>query len=159
MRKIGAAFLCVLSVLALSGCASYSPSDSEYWFTSSSTRSIEYDAAEDNIETAGTYWDFVSARSENIRMNVRLDVDNFTSAAYLYVNGEQVKSELDTGIYTYVYALSLKKGDELSLHAFYVNPLSYDEKTFQIDVLSITAEDGNTYLLSDFGKNDNTERF
>ena len=82
-------------------------------------------------------------------MNLRIGVDNYTSAAYLYVNGEQVKSETDTGIYTYVYKLSLNKGDEIKIHAFWVNSLYANESGFEIQQITMTY-DGSTYILTEF---------
>lgn len=150
-KKIFVPLLAGLAVLSIAGCDSYTPSDLKYWFSSCDSESIGYDENLNNIDEAGTYWNFVSAKNADITMNLIMNVDNFSSAAYLYLNGEQVKSEVDTGIYTYVFTLTLKKNDELSLHAFYVNPLYYEEgNEFSIQAMAITAEDGKTYLLNEF---------
>ena len=136
-------------MLVMVGCEMYSRSDTKYWFSKSSTNFIAYEEDENNLAEAGSYWYFTSARDAEIAMNIIINVDNYTSAAYLYVNDTQVKSETKTGIYTYTYNLSLKKGDQIKIHAFWVNSLLTSESAFKISQMSISFE-GSTYLLTDF---------
>ena len=98
-----------LTMLTLVGCGTSNPSDTAYWFSKSSTDFIAFNDDDYNLNEAGSYWYFTAAKDTEVTMNVIIGVDNFTSAAYLYVNDEQVQSEPKTGIYTYVYNLSLKK--------------------------------------------------
>lgn len=141
--------LLALTMLTLAGCGTNNPSDTKYWFSKSSTNFIPHDEDANNLTEAGSYWCFTAARDKEVTMNLRIGVDNYTSAAYLYVNGEQVKSETDTGIYTYVYKLSLNKGDEIKIHAFWVNSLYANESGFEIQQITMTY-DGSTYILTEF---------
>lgn len=143
--------LMVMSVFAFSGCSSTNPSETDYWFSKNSSDFEKYEENKNNLSTAGTYWYFTAAKDIETVMSVKLNVDNIYSAAYLYVNDAQVKSENNTGIYTYVYKLSLKKGDSLKLHAFWTNSLTADDTGFEISMLSMT-EGSSTYLLSEFDK-------
>jgi hypothetical protein len=72
-------------------------------------------------------------------------VDKTYSAAYLYVNDVQVKSD-EAGFYTYSYQLSLSKGDTIKLHAFWVNSLVTNDTGFTISVFTWNDGTGN-YLL------------
>ena len=143
--------LLLLAMLTAVGCESTNPSDTDYWFSKTRTDFIAFDDATYNLSEAGSYWYFTAAKDVDVTMNLFLGVDNFTSGAYLYVNGTQVKSEVDTSIYTYVYKLSLKKGDEIKLHAFWVNSLYTSEEGFELKQISMT-QDGRTYILSEFDK-------
>ena len=148
---------CVLSLLlawimlTMVGCGTNSPSDTKYWFSKSSTNFIVYNEDEDNLAEAGSYWYFTAAKNTEVTMNLIIGVDNYTSGAYLYVNDTQVKSETNTGIYTYVYKLSLKKGDEIKIHAFWVNSLLVNKTGFELHQISMT-QDGKTYILTEFDK-------
>ena len=84
-------------------------------------------------------------------MNLIIGVDHYTSGAHLYVNDNQVKSETNTGIYTYVYELSLKKGDEIKIHAFWVNSFYASETGFDLHQISM-SQGGRTYILTEFDK-------
>lgn len=141
--------LLALTIVTLVGCGTNNPSDTAYWFSKSSTDFIAFDDDEYNLTDAGSYWHFTAARDAEVTMNVIVGVDQFTSAAYLYVNDTQIQSETDTGIYTYVYNLSLKKGDEIKFHAFWVNSLLVNETGFDLYQISMT-QDGKTYVLTEF---------
>ena len=138
-----------LTMLTLVGCGTSNPSDTAYWFSKSSTDFIAFNDDDYNLNEAGSYWYFTAAKDTEVTMNVIIGVDNFTSAAYLYVNDEQVQSEPKTGIYTYVYNLSLKKGDKIKLHAFWVNSLYTNETGFELRQISM-SQDGKTYVLTEF---------
>ena len=140
-----------LILLTLIGCQTNNPSDTKYWFSKSSTDFISFDEDQYNLTDAGSYWYFTAANDTEVTMNLIIGVDNFTSAAYLYVNGNQVQSEINTGIYTYVYKLSLKKGDEIKIHAFWVNSLLVNETGFELHQISM-SQDGKTYILTEFDK-------
>lgn len=139
----------VLAMLTLAGCGTSNPSDTEYWFSKSSTDFIAFDEDKYNLNEAGSYWYFTATKDAEVTMNLIIGVDNYTSGAYLYVNDTQVQSETDTGIYTYVYELSLKKGDEIKIHAFWVNSLLVNETGFELHQISMT-QDGKTYILTEF---------
>lgn len=141
----------VLITIMVTGCESGNPSETAYWFSQSKTEFIAYDEETENLDDAGTYWYFTAAKDTEVTMNVVVNVDNFSSAAYLYVNDAQVKSEADTGIYTYVYQLSLKKGDKIKIHAFWVNSLETNDKGFEFSLVSMT-QNGKTYNLTEFDK-------
>jgi hypothetical protein len=68
-------------------------------------------------------------------------VDNINTAAFLYVNGVQVPSETHTDVYTYVYHLSLNKGDSIQLHAF--SNYSLTLKKFTISYFLMDDGTGN----------------
>ena len=138
-----------LTMLTLVGCGTSNPSDTAYWFSKSSTDFIEFNDDDYNLNEAGSYWYFTAAKDTEVTMNVIIGVDNFTSAAYLYVNDVQVQSESKTGIYTYVYNLSLKKGDKIKLHAFWINSLYTNETGFELRQISM-SQDGKTYVLTEF---------
>jgi hypothetical protein len=141
----------VMSLSLMASCKASSPNDTAYWFSSNSYNFVKYDDAQNNLDEAGSYWNFKSATSGNITLSVRLNVDLYYSAAYLYVNGEKVPSEINTGIYTFVYKLSLNKGDSIKLHAFWVNSLTCDDEGFEIQLLTI-EKDGKAYSLKEFDK-------
>ena len=141
--------LLALAMLTVVGCESKNPSDTEYWFSKSSTEFVAVNEDEDNLDKAGSYWYFTAAKDAEVTMNLIIGVDNFTSGAYLYVNDTQVKSETNTGIYTYVYELSLKKGDKIKIHAFWVNSLFVNETGFEINQISM-SQGGETYILTEF---------
>ena len=143
--------LLVLIMLTMVGCGTSNPSDTAYWFSKSSSDFVEFDDDEYNLTDAGSYWYFTVAKDTEVTMNVILGVDQFTSAAYLYVNDKQVQSETNTGIYTYVYELSLKKGDEIKIHAFWVNSLYTNEIGFELHQISM-SQNGKTYILTEFDK-------
>ena len=94
------AFMSVL-VLALvsmififSGCGTItSPSDTGYWFSKSENKYIPFDADKYNLDEAGSYWYFTAAKDVDVTMKVKINIDDFDSCLYLYVNNEQVKSE------------------------------------------------------------------
>ena len=140
-----------VATLAMVGCSSTNPSETSYWFSKSSTNFVAYDEETNNLDKAGNYWYFTAAKNVETMMNLIINVNNFSSAAYLYVNDAQVRSETDTGVYTYVYKLSLKKEDEIKIHAFWVNSLYIDDNGFEIQQISM-SEDGKTYILSEFDK-------
>lgn len=141
--------LLALLMLTMVGCGTSNPSDTKYWFSNSSKNFVAYDEETNNISEAGSYWNFTVAKNVEITMNLIINVDNFYSGAYLYVNGTQVKSEVDTGIHTYVYKLSLKKGDEIKIHAFWTNSLKVNENGFEILMMSIKQGE-KTYVLKEY---------
>jgi hypothetical protein len=50
-----------------------------------------------------------------------------------------------------VYKLSLKTGDKIKLHAFWVNSLATNDTGFEIQML-VMSENGNDYVLTEFDK-------
>ncbi|HHT55115.1 MAG TPA: hypothetical protein GX012_00975 [Acholeplasma sp.] len=151
-------FALFLSVLFLIGCefGSKIPSDKSYWFSNSKEEFIKYDEEKNNLEQAGSYWHFTLAKDADITLKIRINVDDFKTCAYLYKNDELVKSEIDTGIYSRVYKLSLKKGDKLKLHAFWLYSIETNEEGFNIEMLTI-AKDGNEYVIKEFDKSKKIE--
>ena len=145
--------LLTLVMLTMVGCGTSNPSETKYWFSKHSTEFVAFDEDNHNLNEAGSYWYFTVAKDTEVTMNLIIGVDNYTSGAYLYVNDTQVKSEANTGIYTYMYELSLKKGDEIKIHAFWVNSLLVNETGFELHQISMT-QDGRTYILTEF---DNTK--
>ena len=143
--------LLALLMLTMVGCGTSNPSETNYWFSKTSTDFIAFDEDEYNLTDAGNYWYFTSAKDTEVTMNIIIGVNHYNSAAYLYVNDTQVQSEVDTGIYTYVYKLSLKKGDEIKIHAFWVNSLYTSETGFELQHISM-SQDGKTYILTEFDK-------
>ncbi|HQC55133.1 MAG TPA: hypothetical protein PKX91_05360 [Clostridia bacterium] len=141
-----------LVACTLIGCgeANKTPSDTAYWFSSSDKKFVAYNETTNNIDEAGSYWYFTSAKDVTTTLSVRINVDAF-STAYLYVNDKQVKSEVDTGIFSMVYKLSLKTGDKIKLHAFWVNSLATNDTGFEIQML-VMSENGNDYVLTEFDK-------
>jgi hypothetical protein len=134
------AMVVVMSAIMLSAC-SYSKNDRDYWFSAYSTKYVEYDANASNLAEAGSYWNFTSARTVDVTLSVIIDVDNINTAAFLYVNGVQVPSETHTDVYTYVYHLSLNKGDSIQLHAF--SNYSITLKKFTISYFIMSDGTGN----------------
>lgn len=154
MKKNIFGFLIVFIVVIafmLTSCGSSNPSESKYWFSKQSTDFVAYDEASNNLEECGTYWNFTAAKKVDIVLSIKLNVDNYMSYANLYVNDEQVKSEVNTGIYTYVYNLSLKKGDKIKIHATWLYGLSADDKGFEIIMMSVGHE-GKQYMIKEFDK-------
>lgn len=147
--KCVALFLVVLQIFAMAGCLSSNPSELNYWFSDTSQEFIKYDETKNNLDECGSYWYFVAGKEVEITLSVKINVDNYTSYAYLYVNDKQVKSELDVNIYSYVYKLSLKKGDVIKLHASWVYGVSASDEEFEIYSMVI-AHEGNQYLIKDF---------
>lgn len=147
--KILVVLLLFVATISVMGCdESSSPSDTAYWFSSHSTEFKAYDEEKDNINEAGTYWYFTAKKSVDITFSVRINT-GATSNAYLYVNDAKIDSKADTGIYSYVYDLSLKKGDNIKLHAFWTNSLMTTDTGFTIQLLAIT-QGGSQYLLKEF---------
>lgn len=151
VRVLFICVFCISIVFGLTGCVNVGPNDAAYWFSENSYKFVEYDEAKNNINEAGSYWNFTSAKNEDITLSVVVNVDNFYSAAYLYVNDVQVKSETNTGIFTYTYNLSLKKGDTIKLHAFWTNSIMYDEKGFEI-LSFVISQNGQMYPIKEFDK-------
>ena len=145
------ALLLAMVFISNVGCGSNNPSETKYWFSKTSTNFVAYDDEQNNISEAGTYWYFTAAKNMEIEMKLITSAKGPFAAVYLYVNNEQVKSETNTEIYDYVYKLTLKKGDEIKIHAFWVNSLMVDEKGFEIQQICI-KQDGKTYILSEFDK-------
>lgn len=143
--------LFAMATLVMVGCGSNNPSETEYWFSKSSTEFVTYDEENDNLDSAGSYWYFTVAKNVETTMNLIINVNNFSTAAYMYINDTQVQSETNTGIYTYVYKLSLKKGDEIKIHAFWINSLYTNDTGFEIQQISM-SENGKTYSLTEFDK-------
>lgn len=143
--------LLALIMMTMVGCGTNNPSETAYWFSKSSTEFVAYDEETNNLDEAGNYWYFTVAKDVETTMNLIINVGNYSSAAYLYVNGTQVQSETNTGVYTYVYKLSLKKGDEIKIHAFWVNSLYASETGFELQQISMSV-DGKNYILIEFDK-------
>lgn len=144
-------FVMILSVICLVGCSSNNPSDTEYWFSKTNKEFVKYDEATNNLSESGSYWYFTSSKNVDITLSIRMNVDNYTSYAFLYVNDKQIQSEVNTGIYTYVYKLSLKKGDEIKLHASWVYGISASDEEFEIITMVIGNED-KQYIIKEFDK-------
>jgi len=151
LRTITIVLALIISLSLIVSCKKSSPNDTSYWFSSYTYDFVKYDDEQNNLSQAGSYWNFKSATSGNITLSVRMNVDLYLSTAYLYVNGEKVQSESNTGIYTFVYNLSLNKGDSIKLHAFWVNSVMCDDVGFEIQLLSI-EKDGKSYILKEFDK-------
>lgn len=146
--------LLALVTLGIAGCGSTNPSETSYWFSSAKTefiKYVEYSDEKDNLSEAGNYWYFTSAKDMDIEMYLITDAYDMYSTTYLYVNDTQVQSEVDTGIYTFVYKLSLKRGDKIKIHAFWTNRLKTDEKGFEMQLIGI-RQNGQTYILSEYDK-------
>lgn len=143
-------FITMVMIL-VSGCGKSNPSELNYWFSSYNSYFVGYNDETNNLDDAGTYWEFTVANNVDIGMNLRINVDNYGSYAYLYVNDKQIKSETDTGIYTYIYNLSLKKGDKIKIHAKWLNSLSANDEGFDIQLMSINYH-GQHYIIREFDK-------
>lgn len=140
-----------ITTISMTSCASSNPSNTSYWFSKANAEFIAYNDDTDNLSEAGNYWYFTSAKDMNIEMYLLTDAYDMYSATYLYVNDEQVQSETDTGVYTYAYKLSLKKGDKIKIHAFWTNSLMTTEEGFTMKQISI-KQDGATYILNEYNK-------
>ncbi|MGN1060475.1 MAG: hypothetical protein ACI4QN_01965 [Candidatus Coproplasma sp.] len=141
------------SLFAACGTAT-SPNEAAYWFSENSYEYVNYDSESGNSDTAGAYWHFTAAKDEDITMSLRMTLPAYATA-YLYVNDVQVQSENNTGIYTFVYKLSLKKGDKIKLHAFRVLGSSLAEGGFEITYM--TVSDGQKeYPIKEFDKSTST---
>lgn len=150
--------IAILTVFFMTGCefGGKTPSDKAYWFSDSKEELVKYDEEKNNFEQAGSYWHFTLVRDANITLKIRLNVDDFRSGAYLYLNDELVKSEVDTGVFSRVYNLSLKKGDKLKIHAFWVYSIDANDTGFEIQMMAIT-KDGQDYLIKEFDKSTKVE--
>lgn len=140
-----------LSVIYLAGCYSNNPSSANYWFSKTSEEFVKYDETTNNLNESGSYWYFTSSKNVDITLSVKINVDNFASYAYLYVNDQQIKSEVNTSIYSYVYKLSLKKGDVIKLHASWVYAISTSEEEFEIITMVIGSDD-KQYVIKEYDK-------
>ncbi|NLZ66279.1 MAG: hypothetical protein GX910_01240 [Clostridiaceae bacterium] len=143
-RMMAVMLATILCVTMFAACTKESKSDKEYWFSSYESKFVAYDEKTNNINEAGTYWNMTVKKDCTVTLSVSVDVDFAFSALYFYVNGEQIRSEVETDIYSLVYKdLKLKKGDNLKLHAFWVNSLKTDDKGFEIAVFCIDDGTGN----------------
>lgn len=143
-RMMAVMLATILCVTMFAACTKESKSDKEYWFSSYENQFVAYDEKANNLDEAGTYWNMTVKKDCTVTLSVRVDVDFAFSALYFYVNGEQIRSEVETDIYSLVYKdLKLKKGDNLKLHAFWVNSLKTDDKGFEIAVFCIDDGTGN----------------
>ena len=143
------ALILALIMVAMVGCETNNPSETAYWFSKTSTDFVAFDDDNYNLTDAGSYWYFTAAKDMDVTMSVIINVDHFSSAAYLYVNGTQVQSEVNRGVYTYVYKLSLKKGDEIKIHAFWTNSFYANETGFEMQQICMSTGEKN-YLLTEF---------
>jgi hypothetical protein len=133
------------------GCfESYTQSDKEYWFSSVAKKYVAYDDATHNISETGTTWTMVSNYTGNVTLSVIIDgVDNSYSAAYLYVNDTQVKSEVNTGVYTYVYGLTLTKGDTIKIQTFWTNSVAANSYSKECTFTYFVMDDGTgNYMVT-----------
>ena len=146
------AIILVMSI-SMVACNMYEASDFEYYFSSYEKNFVKYDDSlnegKGNLENSGSYWNM------EVKEDVKIDIYIVTDALSMYsglefkVNDKQVKSEVDTGIYTYVYKnLDLKKGDKLSFHGFWVNSLMTNDTGFNMTVFAI-KNGGETYAFDD----------
>lgn len=153
MKKIFSVYLMVLLIATMSfamiGCSA-TPSDTKYWFSLYNSNFVAYDSESDNIDEAGTYWNFIVAKNVDITLSVRVNT-SYYSALSLSKNEVIVKDNGSSGIYTNTFDLSLKKGDKLEMHAYWTNTATTDDSGFEIQLLGIT-QNGQTYLLSEFDK-------
>ena len=149
--SVATTFLLIVASL-MTACGSTNPSDTSYWFSEHSESYVKY-SEKTGEDDYGTFWDFTSAKTCDITFNVKLDVGGYSSTAYLFVNDVQVKSETNTGLYSFVYKLSLKRGDKIKLRAFNTLAPTIDEKRFEILLLAI-ENGGNTFLLTEFDKSE-----
>lgn len=137
------------------GCGE-TPSDAAYWFSSNTYEFVAYDENADNIGEAGSYWRFTAARDADITISVVMDTDDFTSTAYFYHGDTQIKSEANTGAYSYVWKVSVKKGDDMTIHAFWVNSVAVNDKGFEIYLLTVNDGSGD-YSINEFDKTEATD--
>lgn len=127
------------SIAIISGCDSYGPNDVGYYFSDSTQELVDYDETTHNIDEAGYYYYFTAKSTTTIDLSIRIAFDNsMYQTMYLYVNDEQVGSDTDTGIYSFVFSdLSLTKGDKLTLHFFATNSFYIFEEEPDIQVFTI----------------------
>lgn len=136
--------------MSFAGCGVESPSSTKYWFSKYDSNFVAYNFENDNINEAGTYWNFTVAKNVNITLNVRVDIDSY-SVLSLSKNKVKVEGKAGSGIYTSTFDLSLKKGDKIEMHARWTNTAKTNDNGFEIQLLSVT-QNGQTYLLSEFNK-------
>lgn len=137
----------VLCVTVFTACTTESKSDKEYWFSSYENKFVAYDEKANNLDEAGTYWNMTVKNDCTVTLSLRVDADFLYSTVYFYVNDKQVPSEVDRDIYSVVYKdLNLKKGDKLTLHAYWLYSSKTDHKGFTIDVFCIDDGTGN-YII------------
>lgn len=138
------ASLLLLLLLTLNGCVSSSPNNVTYWFSKVS-KEVNLSSTEAN----STIWEFTSRNDNEIILSLKMNVDNFSSYAYLYVNDVQVKSETNNSIYTYQYKLSLKKGDKIKIEA--KSLYSITEEEYDI-LMMVISQNGNNYIIEEYDK-------
>lgn len=141
-----ASAICIACVLSMFiGCwDSYSPNKKEYWFEDYSAIFLKYDETADNLDEAGNYWEMTVKNDCKITIAIAINTDYY-STLYFYVNGEQVKSDDPSmTIYDYVYKdLTLKKGDKLQFHAFWVNSIMANDEGFTISLFTVNDGTGS----------------
>jgi hypothetical protein len=131
-KSILASLLAAITIACLAmfaGCfESYTQSDKEYWFSSVDKTFVKYDDTTRNLDEAGTVWTLVSNYTGNVTLSLIINGVNLpNSYAYLFLNGTQVGSENDTGVYTFVYKLSLTKGDTIKIHTYWLYGILADD--------------------------------
>ena len=125
--------------------------DRAYYFTDYSEEYVKFAETEEghNLEQAGTHWKMTSKKDQSLTIGIRTDANSyFFSTMLLFVNGEQVKSENDTGFFDFVYIVDLKKGDKLEFHARWYNMIEAENgDPFTISYMAI-----NNYPIKEFDK-------
>ncbi len=147
VARLAAVMAIGICFLVLTSCGNISKNDRNYWFSSYENKFVAYDGT--NLDDAGTYWNMTVKSDCTVTISVRCDVNFATSTVWFYVNGQQILSEKETGIYSVVYKdLQLHKGDTLQLHAFWAYAASANDTGFEISMLSINDGTGE-YPIND----------
>lgn len=147
VARLAAVMAIGICFLVLTSCGSISKNDRNYWFSSYENKFVAYDGT--NLDDAGTYWNMTVKSDCTVTISVRCDVNFATSTVWFYVNGQQILSEKETGVYSVVYKnLQLHKGDALQLHAFWAYAASANDTGFEISMLSINDGTGE-YPIND----------
>ena len=141
----------IISVMALAACGGTNTAEAKYWFDDYAKENVAYsDANGGNLDKAGSYWRMTVKKDMDVDIAFSVDIDDMYSSCVLTVNGEKVLRD-QPDIFNVVYKkLSLKKGDKLEFHAFFVNGIKAAEKPdgFNIAMFTISL-DGTNYAVDD----------
>ncbi len=127
-----AMIMCLFTVSLVACGNETDPTKPAYWFDGYKKTVVEYhdDGTSNNIETAGTYWEFKAKKDYGGGLAyVHITELDLYSSVSMTVNGVQCDVEQSkVGAYQYCFLFTdLKKGDEVKIHARWTNSVWADQ--------------------------------
>ncbi len=158
MKKLLTLFWVMLMCLLTCGlvaCGNETdPAKPAYWFDGYKKTVVEYqdDGESDNIETAGTYWEFKAKKDYGGGLvYVRITELDMYSSVSMTINGVQcyVEDTNEGAFQKCILFTDLKKGDEVKIHAKWTNSVWANDPNrvpFEMTLFGFWLNDGSNTI-------------